>query len=68
MIELKLFTENDFYILQSSIYSEGKLVQCAEPIFSYPLTNVLSQVVLTKNYRSTKHINFDLDTLKGAYF
>ena len=32
------------------------------------LTNALGQVVLTKNYRSTNHINIDLDTPKGVYF
>ena len=32
------------------------------------LTNALGQVILTKNYKSTNHINFDLDTPKGVYF
>tara|TARA_B100000795_G_scaffold4331_1_gene3015 strand:+ start:28157 stop:29320 length:1164 start_codon:yes stop_codon:yes gene_type:complete len=32
------------------------------------LTNALGQVILTKNYKSTKHINFDIDTPKGVYF
>jgi len=35
---------------------------------SIRLTNALGQVVLTKNYKSTNHINFDLDTPKGLYF
>ncbi len=32
------------------------------------LTNALGQVVLTKNYSSTNHINLDLDAPKGIYF
>jgi endonuclease/exonuclease/phosphatase family metal-dependent hydrolase len=32
------------------------------------LTNALGQVISTKNYKSTNHINFDLDAPKGVYF
>ena len=35
---------------------------------SLSLTNALGQVVLTQNYKSTNHINFDLDAPKGLYF
>ncbi|MBL4670420.1 MAG: T9SS type A sorting domain-containing protein [Flavobacteriales bacterium] len=32
------------------------------------ITNTVGQVVLTQNYKSTHHINFDLDAPKGIYF
>jgi hypothetical protein len=32
------------------------------------LTNVIWQIVSTKNYKSTNLINFILDTPKGVYF
>ena len=32
------------------------------------LINTLGQVILTKNYKSTKQINLDLDTPNGIYF
>jgi hypothetical protein len=32
------------------------------------LTNAFGQVILTKNYQSTNHINFDLDAPRGIYF
>ena len=35
---------------------------------SLSLTNAIGKVVLTKNYKSTKHINFDLDAPEGLYF
>lgn len=39
MIDLKLFTENDFDTFKSWIHNEEELFQFAGPIFSYPITN-----------------------------
>lgn len=39
-----------------------------ESNISLRLINALGQIVLTKNYTSTNHINFDIDAPKGLYF
>jgi len=39
MIELKTFTQNDFYTLISWINNKEELFQFAGPLFNFPLTN-----------------------------